>query len=101
MAKRNTRASTTPLPPFDAAAVVAAIPAMLAFDLFDHLPDTYLFVKDLHHRFVHGKRPQKSALLTPPHRRLRRREIDPVETRPQRHPQRQLLARLAELHRRV
>jgi AraC-like DNA-binding protein len=40
------------LPPFAPAAVVAAIPPTLAFGLFDHLPDTYLFVKDLHHRFV-------------------------------------------------
>jgi AraC-like DNA-binding protein len=40
------------LPPFAPQEVVAAIPPTVAFGLFDHLPDTYLFVKDLHHRFV-------------------------------------------------
>src|SRR5688572_4746957 len=39
-------------PPFERAEVLAAIPATLAFALFDHLPDTYLFVKDRHSRFV-------------------------------------------------
>jgi AraC-like DNA-binding protein len=40
------------LPAYDRAAVLAAVPATLAFGLFDHLPDTYLFVKDRHSRFV-------------------------------------------------
>jgi AraC-like DNA-binding protein len=40
------------LPPYDRPAVLAAIPTTLAFGLFDHLPDTYLFVKDRHSRFV-------------------------------------------------
>lgn len=40
------------LPPYDRLPVLAAIPATLAFGLFDHLPDTYLFVKDRHSRFV-------------------------------------------------
>jgi AraC-like DNA-binding protein len=56
MATRTRRPPATALPPVDAAAVVAAIPASLAFDLFDHLPDIYLFVKDRHHRFVRVNR---------------------------------------------
>lgn len=40
------------LPPYDRMPVLSAIPATLAFGLFDHLPDTYLFVKDRHSRFV-------------------------------------------------
>lgn len=43
--------------PFAPEAVLAAVPATLAFGLFDHLPDTYLFVKDRSHRFVHVNLP--------------------------------------------
>ena len=43
--------------PFTPDAVLAAVPATLAFGLFDHLPDTYLFVKDRAHRFVHVNQP--------------------------------------------
>ncbi len=43
--------------PFAPAAVLAAVPPALAFGLFDHLPDTYLFVKDRAHRFVHVNLP--------------------------------------------
>lgn len=52
--RRATRgdALSKPLPPFVPDEVLAAIPTTVAFALFDHLPDTYLFVKDLHHRFV-------------------------------------------------
>jgi AraC-like DNA-binding protein len=39
--------------PFTPEVVLAAVPVTLAFGLFDHLPDTYLFVKDRAHRFVH------------------------------------------------
>lgn len=52
MAKRPAQRQET-LPPLAPATVLAAIPATLAFALFDHLPDTYLFVKDQFHRFVH------------------------------------------------
>lgn len=51
MARREPPRREAP-PPFAPPEVLAAIPATLAFGLFDHLPDTYLFVKDLHHRFV-------------------------------------------------
>jgi AraC-like DNA-binding protein len=47
--------TTTPSPsvaPFSPTTVLAGVPATLAFNLFDHLPDTYLFVKDREHRFV-------------------------------------------------
>lgn len=52
MAKRPAQRQQI-LPPLAPAAVLTAIPATLAFALFDHLPDTYLFVKDQFHRFVH------------------------------------------------
>jgi AraC-like DNA-binding protein len=52
MARASYQVPTTPLAPFSPATVLAAIPATLAFGLFDHLPDTYLFVKDRAHRFV-------------------------------------------------
>jgi hypothetical protein len=51
MARPRTRARQAP--PSTPAAVLAAMPATLALALFDHLPDTYLFVKDREHRFVH------------------------------------------------
>ena len=38
--------------PCDPQAILALVPAVLAFSLFDHLPDTYLFVKDTQHRFI-------------------------------------------------
>ncbi len=40
------------IPPCDPQAVLALVPAALTFSLFDHLPDTFLFVKDTHHRFI-------------------------------------------------
>jgi AraC-like DNA-binding protein len=52
MARTTSRSSSSPLAPFAPASVLAAVPATLAFGLFDHLPDTYLFVKDRDHRFV-------------------------------------------------
>jgi AraC-like DNA-binding protein len=52
----NQNASRQVLPaittPCDPQAVLALVPAVLAFSLFDHLPDTYLFVKDTQHRFI-------------------------------------------------
>jgi len=53
---RRDRSRDDDLPPFAPSQVMAAIPPTLAFGLFDHLPDTYLFVKDRHHRFVQVNR---------------------------------------------
>lgn len=50
LAKVKTASALTPFVP---SSVLAQIDATLAFGLFDHLPDAYLFVKDRAHRFVH------------------------------------------------